>query len=205
MAKLNAPGVRHLAAGGSRTDWVADTFGAHECCHPLCANRPWGEAPFPICERHYAELIRHYHRYAQDATRQMRSGTGMSDQEWSEKLEARSKVYFIQFRDRVKIGTSTNIRRRVSELPYDRLIGTIPGGPKVEATWHRRFAHLRSAGEWFRMGPDLMEAIASSICSAEEPPRTQPVAPSGPEWVITAPGSACPAVGVESHSSPALP
>jgi hypothetical protein len=75
-------------------------------------------------------------------------------------------IYFIQAGSRglVKIGFSGgHPRQRMACLQIGspvklRLIGMSPGNQKDEAEWHRRFAHLREHGEWFRWAGDLRRA-----------------------------------------------
>lgn len=64
-------------------------------------------------------------------------------------LEAASVVYYIQFGDRIKIGTTTDLGKRLGALPHDCLLATEPGGPLVERQRHEQFGALRIKGEWF--------------------------------------------------------
>ena len=41
------------------------------------------------------------------------------------------------------------------------MYSTIDGGREAEWVLHRRFAHARIRGEWFRPVPELFEYIAS--------------------------------------------
>jgi len=73
-------------------------------------------------------------------------------------------VYFIRGHERVKIGTTTNLKRRLTAMsqPPDVVMATIPGDRNVERQMHTRFAHLRiDRTEWFRMEPDLAAFIES--------------------------------------------
>jgi hypothetical protein len=77
------------------------------------------------------------------------------------------RVYFIQAEGTsfVKIGTSQGHVKRLSgmqtgcPLPL-LLLGTCPGGTDEEFEIHKRFAHLRERGEWFRLEPELQDFIA---------------------------------------------
>lgn len=40
-----------------------------------------------------------------------------------------------------------------------RLLATIPGGRAVESSIHKRLAHLRQRGEWFKDCEELRRAI----------------------------------------------
>lgn len=68
-------------------------------------------------------------------------------------------VYYLRFGDRVKIGYTKNVAKRRTQIPNDELLATEPGGRVVETMRHRQFAEHRLIGEWFAMGPNLMEHI----------------------------------------------
>lgn len=76
----------------------------------------------------------------------------------------------------VKIGFSTNIRQRLASIPSDRraagpmcLIGWLPGGPRVEAELHDRFASHAEKGEWFYPAPDMADFLDEEG-ETDEPP-----------------------------------
>jgi hypothetical protein len=70
-------------------------------------------------------------------------------------------VYFVASDDgKLKIGTSGNIEKRMADLQTSAatkltLLLTIPGDTALEADLHRRFKHLREAGEWFEYTLEL--------------------------------------------------
>jgi hypothetical protein len=71
-----------------------------------------------------------------------------------------SVVYFVAFGSRVKIGRTTDLDARLKQLQRMnprklRLLGYVAGAAAEEAEIHRRFAHLRKHGEWFRLDSDL--------------------------------------------------
>lgn len=74
-------------------------------------------------------------------------------------------VYYIRFGDRVKIGTTKNLRQRLTVIPHDEVMATEPGGPHVERQRHKQFAHLRvhkgAHREWFTLKPELADHIAA--------------------------------------------
>lgn len=75
-------------------------------------------------------------------------------------------VYFIATKRMVKIGFSSMIIRRVTELSAQsptrvRLLAVMPGGRDVEATFHRRFASDHLKGEWFHYSPAIRDAVAT--------------------------------------------
>ena len=77
-------------------------------------------------------------------------------------------VYYIRYADRIKIGTSSQPRRRLGAIWHDELLAFERGGRAVEQERHRRFAHLREGGEWFRADDELLEHVRS--ISAEASP-----------------------------------
>ena len=67
----------------------------------------------------------------------------------------------------VKIGCSLNIERRLKTVAASmgdvRLIGTLPGGQKVEKEYHDMFRHLRSEGEWFKFNDEIRSVIKAKV------------------------------------------
>ncbi len=78
-------------------------------------------------------------------------------------------VYFVQQVKtlRIKIGVSADVDTRIADLQCSspeslRLLASIGvDDPRQEKDIHRRFAHLRIRGEWFRPGQDLLDYIVS--------------------------------------------
>jgi hypothetical protein len=67
-------------------------------------------------------------------------------------------VYYIRYRERVKIGTSANPRQRLSALVHEELLAFERGDRRLEQRRHAEFHHLRvGTSEWFRAGEDLLE------------------------------------------------
>ena len=62
----------------------------------------------------------------------------------------------------VKIGTSIELAFRMKTLKLRALV-TEPGSYRREAELHRRFAHLRVAGEWFRLEGDLLDYVGRRL------------------------------------------
>jgi hypothetical protein len=84
-------------------------------------------------------------------------------------------IYFIRSgrRGLVKIGYTTNAQARLENLQCGSaepltIIGLAEGDRKAESDWHRRFAHLRLHGEWFRFAPELKRAAKPHLRSTME-------------------------------------
>ncbi len=83
--------------------------------------------------------------------------------------ESGKRVYFIASGDKVKIGITDNIRKRLTALQTSsptplRLLASVIGDRATECALHRAFAGYRASGEWFHYeGPvrQLVEMIAN--------------------------------------------
>lgn len=66
-------------------------------------------------------------------------------------------IYYLRFGDRIKIGTSSSLKARLSTLPYDEVLALEPGSYDLERSRHDEFApHLIDGQrEWFRDAPEL--------------------------------------------------
>jgi hypothetical protein len=76
---------------------------------------------------------------------------------WGEQGGRESIVYYIRRGDLIKIGTTTNPKRRFESLVPDEILAWEPGGTIEEALRHRKFRRLKQGlGEYFRIEPDLL-------------------------------------------------
>lgn len=99
-----------------------------------------------------------------------------------------SIVYYIKRGEVIKIGTTTNAKRRFQNLVPDEILAWEPGGAAEETARHRQFTHLRCGeGEYFRPGLDLIKHCAA-IRSANGAP--------DPSWRTTA------SIAMHSRTSP---
>ncbi|MER6351265.1 GIY-YIG nuclease family protein [Streptomyces sp. NPDC001634] len=74
-------------------------------------------------------------------------------------------VYFLRNGDRVKIGTSTNLRDRVGTLSLRRtdLVLVVEGDQSIERAFHRRFDRYRVGfTEWFHLEGELARWLRSA-------------------------------------------
>jgi hypothetical protein len=81
-------------------------------------------------------------------------------------------VYYIRQDDRIKIGTTTNPKQRLSQLWHQELLAFERGDRRVERARHERFAALRfPRTEWFRRSPELdhhVEVLRAGIADPWE-------------------------------------
>ena len=118
------------------------------CCWPNCYTRTDG---LPICWHH----ARKAHAVVQATYSDL-----ISERVAVETEPAPGYVYFLRFRDRIKIGFTSNTLARFQAIPHDEVIGFLPGTRLNERQCHTAFAHLREQGEWFRPEDDLLAFIA---------------------------------------------
>jgi hypothetical protein len=82
-------------------------------------------------------------------------------------------IYFVRCRDRVKIGFTQNVRRRMgqlrSDIPYEaELIGVMLGSLSVERDTHARFARSRASGEWFHCTREILDFVKEYAVEYEQ-------------------------------------
>ncbi|HEX8345041.1 MAG TPA: helix-turn-helix domain-containing protein [Actinoplanes sp.] len=68
-------------------------------------------------------------------------------------------VYYLRFVDRIKIGHTTNLPRRLTAIPYDEVIAIEPGPLELEKMRHRQFGDARVVREWFEQSDELLSHI----------------------------------------------
>jgi len=69
-------------------------------------------------------------------------------------------VYYLRWRDRIKIGTSGNPRGRLAALPYEELLAFERGDRQLEQRRHAQFSGQRIPGsEWFRVNDALLAHV----------------------------------------------
>ncbi|MET3565984.1 hypothetical protein ABIC47_001469 [Leifsonia sp. 563] len=79
-------------------------------------------------------------------------------------------VYYLRFRDRIKIGTTANPTQRFAALPHDEVLAFERGDRTVEHRRHEQFAHLRIPGtEWFETDPALLAHVELVRAGADDP------------------------------------
>jgi hypothetical protein len=79
-------------------------------------------------------------------------------------------VYYLRFRDRVKIGTTSNPRQRFAAIWHDELLAFERGDRMLEHRRHVEFDADRFAGtEWFRLSDTLAAHIATVAAGIDDP------------------------------------
>lgn len=78
-------------------------------------------------------------------------------------------VYFMRRERLIKIGTTTNVRRRAAELNAT-VLARCPGSYSEEKQLHAKFAAHRRHGEWFEPAPELMRLINAIRAEQSLPP-----------------------------------
>lgn len=135
------------------------------CCWPDCREPrcPASDAP-PLCVGHLVSCA----TYIAEAM-----GKSLLDPERDQQAMTAAKrdaiqgevVYYLRLGDQVKIGTTTNLPRRMASLYVDHdpeaLLATESGGRAVEAERHGQFAAERvyANRELFRLSPRLAAHI----------------------------------------------
>jgi hypothetical protein len=71
-------------------------------------------------------------------------------------------VYYVRIGQHIKIGTSTNLKKRLAAYPLGELLATEPGSYDIESQRLSQFAHLLAhRREYFTPATDLLEHIAA--------------------------------------------
>lgn len=79
-------------------------------------------------------------------------------------------VYYLRFRDRIKIGTTASPRRRLARIWHDELLAFERGDRLVEHRRHEQFAaSRRDRSEWFTTTPDLEAHIGRLSAGVVDP------------------------------------
>ncbi|AXH49725.1 hypothetical protein KNT98_gp83 [Gordonia phage Frokostdame] len=144
--------------------------GDTECVHPACEKAPQSHFSFPIplCSEHMIQIVTRSSEIMQ-TLRDERARRTPRQMAPSRRPDSHAPlVYYLRFGDRIKIGTSTNLKERLTCIPHDELLATEIGSHGTEHVRHLEFASDRITGEWFHASPRLIahiEALQSSTRS----------------------------------------
>jgi hypothetical protein len=83
--------------------------------------------------------------------------------------EGAELVYYMRIGNRVKIGTTGNLKSRLSTINPEELMATEPGGRERERARHDQFKELRTHGEWFRLEEPLVSYMEKLKKLSENP------------------------------------
>lgn len=80
-------------------------------------------------------------------------------------------IYYLRIDQRIKIGYSVDVKRRMRAYPpHAVLLAVHPGTPTIEREMHARFDSIRVAGrEWFHPGDELLTHIREVVAQFGEP------------------------------------
>ncbi|BDI22931.1 GIY-YIG nuclease family protein [Herbiconiux sp. L3-i23] len=79
-------------------------------------------------------------------------------------------VYYLRYRDRVKIGTTANPRQRFAAIRFDSLLAFELGDRHREHERHLEFADARlERSEWFDLTPTLAKHIERLRSDGDDP------------------------------------
>jgi hypothetical protein len=120
----------------------------------FCDTPTMVDAPFPICTKHAIKLYKHmldvarYDFFGMERPEEKRADhTTWTLREANHKtaLQMQSMVYYVRIHDFIKIGYTTNVKQRMSQLRVhtDAILATEPGGRDLERDRHKQFADLR--------------------------------------------------------------
>lgn len=73
--------------------------------------------------------------------------------------ENKGVVYYVQFRDAIKIGTTVDLAGRMAVIPWESVLAIEPGGYEVEHRRHRQFTKHHLQLEWFLQCDELMAHV----------------------------------------------
>lgn len=160
--------------------------------------------PVPLCKTHRDQLLldpaftggelytkTHVEKVRADAmttrfphTVSDEDRAAMVDAETAERRarDLRSQVYYVALRGHIKIGFTSNITVRMTQLLPDALLATEPGDRKLETKRHRQFSHLRGTFgmEYFKVDPELVAHVETVL--AEHGPPSLTYYPNYEAW-----------------------
>lgn len=130
------------------------------CAVRDCEDGWWRMSGIPLCKGHLRTAA-----YEYDAKVFQPLLHGMSAPEPVPEPERSSPaVYYFRMENRVKIGTTTNLRLRMNTMYVqpEQLLAIEPGSYEQEGKRHKQFAHLRvGRTELFDTNQALLDHIAS--------------------------------------------
>lgn len=68
-------------------------------------------------------------------------------------------VYYLEFNGLIKIGTTSNLKKRLESIPWDNLLLTEPGTYQLERQRHEQFKNSHRRHEWFHKTQEVLSFI----------------------------------------------
>ena len=176
---------------GSATLWLVEAVNESGCCSPGCLADAVAHAPVALCSGHLALAAEWAgQEFGTDDVLpapcvacgsrvgvRYPSGWVCAICEWThgeipdaELATPRVEVvYYVRFDDRIKIGTTGNLKQRMRAVWHDEVVALERGGRRRERSRHEQFAMSRLGGEWFAASADLMEHIEQVRAGVDDP------------------------------------
>lgn len=156
------------------------------CQMPKCDRdviRLGGES-LGICYPHAADIDNYFRIIGEDFDNKVAQVARIEKQAWREaqdRKQAASRriapgwIYYIHVADRIKIGYTTDLKRRLKQYPPDTpLLAMHPGTKQLESEMHAKFAGSKAAGrEWFLDTNEIRDHIREVIAQFGEPDRAR--------------------------------
>ena len=145
---------------------LAREFYETECIHPKCDATPQSRYhfPIPLCSDHFIKVVAASMQVSKAAVGEFNAANSKAKGPVENRTEVRDGqvfVYYIQFGDRVKIGSTSNLKKRLWSLPHDKVLAIEPGGLTVERRRQKQFEACHLNGDWFMATPELLEFTKS--------------------------------------------
>lgn len=158
----------------------------------FCDKKTLADAPFPICAQHgqqafmfmYEHLNEHMHELPRNRLVDRMRFKERLDEFMRETNRQHEVVYYLFVGDAIKIGTTKDLRHRLSQLRRvnSDVLAMEPGSFELESMRHRQFDHLRIGGrrrEDFEDCEELRSHIKMLVDHFGEPDLDTKFAPTG--------------------------
>lgn len=171
-------------------DYTAESTRCTALTHKgkFCDYESLPDAPFPMCIKHAAMMLRYLNSYAPEG---LEDRIILAARAFGQRPEVprrsatagRGVVYYLRVGANVKIGFTTDLRQRMHGYPPDsELLACEPGDYALEQRRHRQFIHhLRVGKEWFEPSDEVMAHVAevrkTHALGQFLPPRRSPTPP----------------------------
>lgn len=166
---LRAPRLRWRHRGPTSTAYWICPVHLVKKGYEIRSQRLWkGPVGTKPTDEEMIEIMRHCHRL----TREAEEWNKNPNQRKSPKYRQNGVIYFLSAGDRIKIGFTSTLGRRMSQLRISNpdgleLLGTLPGNRYIEEFVHWIFRASRESGEWFRFSDELATFIRKNVTKTE--------------------------------------